>query len=145
MDLKNSEPNLFKDGYIKGACDILKALADAGANILYISCPLTTNGKTFEENVECSMAFEKTLNNTLCHEKVLLNPARISVEGWSHSDYMDLWLSIFSEGVLSEAALASGWEKSLGCTMERAAFTERGIECYFEDEMNAQKDDTEHD
>lgn len=137
MDSKNSELNLnHKEGYIEGAVAMLKALVDAGTNILYISCPLTTNGKSFEENVECAKNFEQKLKQVLCHEFSILNPARISVEGWGHSDYMDLWLRIFSEGIVDEAALASGWEHSTGCNMERNKFCECGIECYFEDEMS---------
>lgn len=86
--------------------------------MIYLSHPLTTGSRSFEENRASAARLAGLIQKHVGTESFVFNPCATTVPGWSHDDYMRLYGEMFRSGAVKRVAFCPGWRESVGCRME---------------------------
>lgn len=58
--------------------------------------------------------------------RTVIEPASLSVQNWSQSDYLELWTSLIERHIV-EVRFLDGWQASIGCVLEYERALGHGI------------------
>lgn len=104
--------------------------------MVYLSHPLTSGGRSVEDNRASAAAMANALQEILGTCALVYNPCALVVPGWTTRAYMIAYAQAFKSKTFAAVVFAPDWETSVGCRAEHFGADCLGIpRFYFDEDM----------